>query len=150
MGQACRVTWAEDVAWLLCSPGSRISLIGSFNIPQEPNPYYSSCRYEKQEIQDIFKGKTASVFRFALSIAVVVLAAQSCPTLCNPIDCSLLGPSVHEILQARILEWVATSSSRGSSQPRNQTWVSHIVGRFFTTEPTEKSSTGQIQDIFQW
>ena len=78
-----------------------------------------------------------------------VLVAHLCLILCDPMDCSLLGSSVHEILQARILEWVATSSSRGSSQPRNQTWVSHIVGRFFTTEPTEKSSTGQIQDIFQ-
>ena len=42
-------------------------------------------------------------------------------TLCDPMDCSLLDSSVHRILQARILEWVAMSSSRGSSQPRNQT-----------------------------
>ena len=139
MGQACRVTWAEDVAWLLCSPGSRISLIGSFNIPQEPNPYYSSCRYEKHEIQDIFKGKTASVFRFALSIAVVVLAAQSCPTLCNPIDCSPLGPSVHEILQARILEWIVFPFSRGSSQPRDQIRVSCIAGSFFNVWATREA-----------
>ena len=41
--------------------------------------------------------------------------AQSCPTLCDPMDCSLPGSSVHGILQARILEWVATPSSRGSS-----------------------------------
>ena len=41
--------------------------------------------------------------------------AQSCPTLCNPVDCSLVGSSVHGILQARILEWVAISFSRGSS-----------------------------------
>ena len=46
---------------------------------------------------------------------------QSCPTLCNPMDCSLPGSSVHGILQARILEWVAVSSSRGSSQPRDRT-----------------------------
>ena len=44
--------------------------------------------------------------------------AQSCPTLCDPVDCSLLGSSIHGILQARILEWVAISFSRGSSQPR--------------------------------
>ena len=49
--------------------------------------------------------------------------AQSCLTLCNPMDCSLLGSSVHEIFQARILEWVAISFSRGSSQPRDQTRV---------------------------
>ena len=53
----------------------------------------------------------------------------SCPTLCDHVDCSLLGSSVHGILQARILEWTAISFSRGSSQPRDQTWVSHIAGR---------------------
>ena len=58
--------------------------------------------------------------------------AQSCPTLCDPIDCSLPGSSVHGIFQARILEWIAISFSRGSSQPRDQTRVSHIVGRCFT------------------
>ena len=53
-------------------------------------------------------------------------------TLCNPMDCSLPGSSVHGILQARILEWVAISFSRGSSQSRNRTQVSRIAGRFFT------------------
>ena len=52
--------------------------------------------------------------------------AQSCLTLCNPIDCSLLGSSVHRSLQARILEWVAVSSSRGSSWPRDRTHVCFI------------------------
>ena len=47
--------------------------------------------------------------------------AQSCLTLCDPMDCNLPGSSVHGILQARILEWVAISFSRGSSQPRDQT-----------------------------
>ena len=58
--------------------------------------------------------------------------AQSCPTLSGPMDYSLLGSSVHGIFQARILEWVAISFSRGSSQPRDQTRVSCIVGRRFT------------------
>ena len=57
---------------------------------------------------------------------------QSCPTLCDPMDCSPPGSSVHGILQARILEWAAIPSSRGSSWPRNWTWVSCIAGRFFT------------------
>ena len=59
-------------------------------------------------------------------------AAQSCPTLCDRIDCSLPGSSVHEIFQARVLEWVAISFSRGSSQPRGQTRVSCIASRRFT------------------
>ena len=45
--------------------------------------------------------------------------AQSCPTLCDSMDCSLSGSSVHGIFQARVLEWIAISFSRGSSQPRN-------------------------------
>ena len=61
-----------------------------------------------------------------------VLVTQSCPTLCNPMDCSPPGSSVHEIFQARILEWVAISFSRESSQPRDQTWVSCTAGKFFT------------------
>ena len=60
-----------------------------------------------------------------------VLVAQSCPTLCNHVNCGPPGPSVHEILQARILEWVALSSSTGSCSPRDGTQVSHVscIGR---------------------
>ena len=56
---------------------------------------------------------------------------QSCPTLCNPMDCSPPGSSVHGILQARTLEWVAIPFSRRSSWPRDQTWISCISGRLF-------------------
>ena len=51
---------------------------------------------------------------------------QSSPTLCNPMDCSLPGSSVSWILQTRILEWVVTPFSRGSSQPRDQTCISYV------------------------
>ena len=54
-------------------------------------------------------------------VSACLLVIQSCTTLCHPMDPP--GSSVHEILQARILEWVAIFSSRGSSQPRDQTWV---------------------------
>ena len=61
---------------------------------------------------------------------------QSCLTLCDPMDCSPPGSSVHGILQARILEWFAISFSKGSSQPRDRTCVSclclKLAGRFFT------------------
>ena len=59
---------------------------------------------------------------------------QSCPTLWDPMDCSLPGSSIHGIFQARALEWVAISFSRVSFQPRDQTRVSRIVGRHFTSE----------------
>ena len=58
--------------------------------------------------------------------------------LCNPMDCSLPGSSVHGILQARILKWVGIPISRRSSQPRDQTQVSHITGRFFTVWATKQ------------
>ena len=57
--------------------------------------------------------------------------AQLCLTLCDPMDCSLPGSSIHGIFQARVLEWVAISFSRESSQPRDQIRVSLIVGRCF-------------------
>ena len=64
---------------------------------------------------------------------------QSCPTLCDPVDCSLPGSSVHGILQARILEWVTISFSRGSSQPRDRTQVSCIGGRRFNLWATREA-----------
>ena len=60
--------------------------------------------------------------------------AQSCLTLCDPLDCSLPVSSVHGILQARTLEWVAVPFSRGSSQPRDRTQISRVAGGFFTAE----------------
>ena len=56
----------------------------------------------------------------------------------DPVHCSRSGSSVHGISQARILEWVTTSYSRGSSGPKNGTCVSCLAGRFFTTEPPGK------------
>ena len=67
----------------------------------------------------------------------------SCPTLCNPMDHSLPGSSIHVILQTWILGWVAISSSRGSSRPRDLTWVSRIVGRHFTIWATKEVPQGK-------
>ena len=61
-----------------------------------------------------------------------VIVAQSCPIFCDPMDCSLPGSSVHEILQTRILEWVVIPFSRRFSPPRGRTQVSCIAGGFFT------------------
>ena len=73
---------------------------------------------------------TTSTTYNSFSFAVLCLVTQSCPTLCDPMNCSL--PLSLGILQARILEWVTMPFSRGSSQPRDQTQVSHIASRFFT------------------
>ena len=65
--------------------------------------------------------------------------AQSCPTLCDPVDCSLPGSSLNGILQARVLEWVAISFSRGSSRSRDRTRVSGIPGRRFNLWATREA-----------
>ena len=100
--------------------------------------YYSTLVMKKQWVH-----------RNIIHIICVCLVAQSCPTLSNPIDCNPPGSSVHGIFQARILDWVAISFSRGPSWPRNQTHVSCTAGRFFTTEPPGKTrwrvKTGNFQ-----
>ena len=70
--------------------------------------------------------------------------AQSCPTLCDPMDCSLPGSSIHGIFQARVLEWVAISFSRGSSRPKDRTRVSRIVGRCFVIWATREIHPGRL------
>ena len=64
--------------------------------------------------------------------------AQSCPTLCDPMDCSPPGSSIHGVLQAIILEWVAISFSRGSSQPKDRNQVACIAGRCFNLWATSQ------------
>ena len=78
---------------------------------------------------------------------------QSCPTLCNPMDCSPPGSSVHRLLQIRIMEWIAIPSSRGSSQgsqPRDQTQVSCIAGRFFTIWATREAPSKNQPKLELW
>ena len=72
---------------------------------------------------------------FSWMMVVVVLVAKLCLTLCDPMDCSPPGSSVHGISQARILEWVVVPFSRWSSWPRGQTWVFCTAGGFSTAEP---------------
>ena len=79
-----------------------------------------------------------------LIMVVYVLVTQSCLTLCNSMDCSLLGSSVHGIFQARILGWLAISFSRGSSQPRERTQVSYIAGGCFTIWATREVLSSQL------
>ena len=76
----------------------------------------------------------------------VCVGAQSCTTLCNPMDCSPPGSSVHGILQARILEWVAISYSKRSLWPRDWTHVSCVAG--FTAEPLGKPSASLYKISF--
>ena len=70
--------------------------------------------------------------------------AQSCPTLCNPMDCSPPGSSVPGIFQARIRECIAISFSRGASRPRDRTRVSWIADRFFTIWATREALNNEV------
>ena len=91
--------------------------------------------------------------RLGLAYTLKVKVAQSCPTLCDP-----MGYIVPEILQARILEWVAFPFSRGSSQSRDRIQVSHIAGGFFTSWATRETLTfsavlngkNKISLVVQW
>ena len=75
--------------------------------------------------------KTPTILFSPRMLVCMLKLLQSCPTLCDPVDCSLLGSSVHGTLQARIPERAALSSSRGSAQPRDRVCVSYLscVGR---------------------
>ena len=90
------------------------------------------------------------MFKISMLYCILYLSesevAQSCPTLCDPMDCILSGSSVHGILQARTVEWVAISFSRISSRPRDQTLVSHTAGRLFTVWATRGSYILVIQN----
>ena len=94
-------------------------------------------------LKDLLSKKTVEVLPWARRRGwrkkVKMLITQPCLTLCNPVDCSPPGSSVHGILQARILEWVAITFSRGSFWPRNQSQVSCIAGRFFTVWATREA-----------
>ena len=94
--------------------------------------------------------RSQSVSQF-ICTCVHAKSLQSCPRLCHAMGCSPPGSSVHEVLQTRILEWVAMPSSRGSSRPRNQTLASCgpcFIDRFFTAEPLGKPLSYDILTPF--
>ena len=78
------------------------------------------------------------------------LVTQSCLTLCDPMDCSLPGSSVHGILQATVLRWVTISFSRESSWPRDWTQVSHTADRFFIVWATRVATPESIWLVDVW
>ena len=89
--------------------------------------------------------------RWPGEISIVVMkhseVSQLCPTLCNPMDCNLPGSTVHGILQARILEWLAISFSRRSLRPRDCTRVSRVVGRRFTIWATREERKEELKSL---
>ena len=103
--------------------------------PQHPFSSVSSDKHHVSSLLTIDPWPSALDTGFSKVMEYMCLVTQSCLTLCDPLDCSPPGSSVHGILQARILELVAVSSSKGSSQPRDGNCiccVSYAAGRFFT------------------
>ena len=95
-------------------------------------PWRTSASFSNLNSLRACQMSTVTVAQDLISADWLVSITQSCPTLCNPMNCSLPGSSLHGILQARVLEWVAISFSRGSSWLRDQTQVSRTTGRLFT------------------
>ena len=107
-------------------------------------PYgITSCLYSSRRVKSN-KVKVKSLSRVRLFATPWTVAYQALPS------CSLSGSSIHGIFQARVLEWIAISFSRGSSRPRNRTQVSHIAGRSFTvwaTREAPKSNKGDPNSV---
>ena len=114
-----------DLPRLWIKPGSFAMQADS--LPSEPpgKPLGKNTQRIFLNMSIILEAHNVSLSHY-VTTKLACVHAQSCPTLCNPIDCSLPGSSVHGIFQARMLEWVAISFSRGSSQPRGQNSVSCI------------------------
>ena len=112
--------------WLVRSVNWKVSVVTN-----------KTC-YEKEGLPVLGLGTWKQTLRWGFTVKSESGVAQLCPTLRDPMDCSLPGSSVHGIFQARILEWVAISFSRKSSRPRDWTQVSHIVGRCFTVWATRE------------
>ena len=108
---------------------------------------YKTLLFFPFKLMSIWKGRSSvgQKFRSGFSIRDGGLVAKSCPTLCNPPNCSLPDFPVHGIFQGRILEWIAISFHRGFSWSRDQTLVSFLAGRFFTTESPENWRKNQMK-----
>ena len=106
--------------------------------PPTPWPLATSwcvCQFTWHHVWNVFH----SPLGFIQGLVFIKISFQSCLTLCDPMDCSLPGSSIRGIFQARILEWVAISLSRGTSQSRHWTLVSRIVGRRFAVWATRET-----------
>ena len=134
----CKLGWQ-------CALHGRVSGL-SYTLDENPSPVltcpglvFKTCSFPFYSLLPILPPTKAKLCfcedPFVMYYSACFLSvAKSCPTLCDPWTIARQNCSVHGILQARILEWVAVPFSRGSSQPRDWTQVSRTADRFFTTE----------------
>ena len=136
----CRVGhWATNTFLLL----SNILSHNAWLVLSSKETLFKSSRQKTIFIEHLYEQRCIAWFKHGSDAVRFIfkyesLLAQSCPALCDSMNCSPPGSSVHGILQARKLAWVAISFSRGSLRPRNLTQVSCIAGRFFTNWDTKK------------
>ena len=123
-------TWPQTAA----RSGAQLVLPSHLQSPGQPLCHFYKVQWSVTCVMSERGGRCVKE-----TLLVCILVTQSCPTLCDPMDCSPPGFSVHGILQTGILEWVAISFSRGSSWPKHQTRVSCVVGRFFTIWATREA-----------
>ena len=123
-----------------CSSSEKIKIeyVNSYSGGKIERKSQSSWHWQNIIIVCFSKNNNMSLLFYGLCVCMRAKSLQSCPTLWDPMDYSLPGSSVHVILQAELLEWVAMPSSREFSCPRNQTCGSYIAGRMFTAEPSGK------------
>ena len=141
----------ENLGWILASRnqlGPSVEKI-PWRRKWQPAPVFLPGKFHAQQPR-------CTLLRICIH-KVVSEVAQLCPTLCNLLDCSLPGSSIHGIFWAGVLEWVAIPFSRGSSWPRDQTLVSCIAGRCFTVWATREShkveqgeKVGMLSPRYEW
>ena len=126
----CRFNpWVGKIPWSRKWQATPVFLPGKFHGQRSPVGYSPYGCKEWTQLSTNAQGMTRihkHLPMFSTSVCVHANSLQSCTTLCSPMDCYLPGSSVPGILQARLLEWVAISSSRGSFQPRNRTCISYV------------------------
>ena len=162
----CFSRFARDFGWCLLQGASCRSLVGrpravwrlSREIsflgllscdPDVMNVAVEGCMIENCHFRGM-GNKTVFANPCWWNVKMEVLVAQSCPTLCDPMDHNPPGSTVQWILQARILEWVAIPFSRGSSHTRDQTQVSYIAREFFTAWTTRTKKMTRYTLSMDW
>ena len=134
----------------ICCKGcpSCIELLLHFIKKNQLDIFVWACLWVLYSIPLIYTFIPLKYHTILIIVKVKMLVAQSCLSLCDPMNCSLSGSSVYAILQAKILEWIAIPFSRGSSLPKDQTLISCIADRFFTIWATREAPIGWNRCIF--
>lgn len=129
--------WSHRKLFFLNNIFNQHLLIVSICLVKSLGNPLQSHRFITLSIESLFPGLTSYAYIIVIAVCLCANLLHLCPTLCDPIDHRPPGSTVHEILLARILEWIATLSSRVFSQPKDRIHISYIyriAGRFLTKQ----------------